>query len=261
MRGDVLSSTTRVALITGGAGLIGSEVCAQLAAAGVSVVVNGRDRDRCEAAAGRVRAMSEHHQAVAAVADVSDYAECVRLVGEVEAAFGRLDMLIHCALSPTPGLTGPFERTDPARYAALMQQAVCAPMNICHAALPALKRSGGGSIVAFPSDAGKVAAPNQTMVGATRAAVMMFMRSLALEVSADAIRCNCIAPTYVDSPQMRSAMESGPHAARISSAAARARLGLPTPGELAALAVFLCSPAAGHLTGQVISVNGGLSAA
>jgi NAD(P)-dependent dehydrogenase (short-subunit alcohol dehydrogenase family) len=251
----------RVAIVTGGVGTIGFETASQLAAAGASVVINGRDQARCEAAVERLREQGPKVRALGVAADVSERQACVELVAQAENAFGRLDFLIHCALSPIPGLAGPFEHTDPEKYAALMQQAICAPMYLCHAALPAMRRAGGGAIVAFPSDAGKVAAPNQTMVGATRAAVMMFLRSLALEAAADAIRCNCIAPTYVDTPGLQQAMQGGPHAQRISKAAARARLGLPTPGELAALAVFLCSPAAAHLTGQVISVNGGLHAA
>jgi NAD(P)-dependent dehydrogenase (short-subunit alcohol dehydrogenase family) len=251
----------RVALITGGAGTIGSETALQLAQAGAAVVINGRDQARCEAAAERVRAEVRGAEVAVIVADVTDYAQCQRLVAETEARFGRLDTLVHCAMGSTPGLAGPFEATDPARYEEAMRRVVVAPMYLCHAALPAMKRAGGGAIVAFPSDAGKVAAPNQAVVGPTRAAVMMFLRSLALEVSADGIRCNCVAPTYVDTPGLRQAMQGGPHGSRIAKAAARARLGLPTPAELAAMAVFLCGPAAAHLTGQVISVNGGLHAA
>jgi 3-oxoacyl-[acyl-carrier protein] reductase len=251
----------RTAIVTGGAGLIGFETAVQFACAGASVVLNGRDAARCEAAAKRLRQKVPGARAEVIAVDVSDFANCLDLVARSEVAFGRVDFLIHCALSPIPGLAGPFETTDPALYATLMQQEICAPMYLARAVLPAMRRAGGGVIVAFPSDAGNVAAPNQTMVGATRAAVMMFMRSLALEASADAIRCNCIAPTYVDSPGLRQAMQSGAHAQRITKAVARAKLGLPTPHELAALALFLCSPAAMHITGQVISVNGGLHAA
>lgn len=250
----------QVAIVTGGAGVIGSETAVQLAAAGWAVVINGRDPQRCDAAAERLRARFPDAAVLPVVADLTDYAACQRLVAETEAAFGRLDAVIHCAMSSPPGLTGLFEGTDPAQYEALMRMTVCNVMYLCRAALPALARAGGGAIVAFPSDSGKVAAPNQTMVGTTRAAVMMFMRSLALEASAQKVRCNCIAPTYVDTPALRRALD-GPHAGRIAKATAKARLGLPTPEELAALAVFLCSPAAAHLTGQVISVNGGLSAA
>jgi NAD(P)-dependent dehydrogenase (short-subunit alcohol dehydrogenase family) len=245
---------SETAIITGGAGLIGFETARQFAKAGACVA-------RCEAAAERLREEVPDAQVAAIAADVSDYAMCLDLVARSEAAFGRVDFLIHCALSPIQGLAGPFEETDPALYGALMQQAICAPMYLARAVLPAMRRAGGGAIIAFPSDAGKVAAPNQTMVGSTRAAVMMFMRSLALEASADGIRCNCIAPTYVDTPNLRQAMQTGPHAQLMAKAVARAKLGLPTPQELAALALFLCSPAAQHITGQVISVNGGLNAA
>jgi NAD(P)-dependent dehydrogenase (short-subunit alcohol dehydrogenase family) len=255
-----MNSEERVALVTGGAGTIGFEVCRQLAASGVAVVVNGRDPERCRRAAGRLTELCPRARVTPLAADVSDYAACADLVADCETEYGRLDILVHCALSPVPGSAGLFLNTEPGQYPKLMQQAVCAPMYLCHAALPALRRAGGGSIIAFPSDAGKVAAPNQTLVGASRAAVMMFMRSLALEVSGDGIRCNCIAPTFVDTPGLREAAGHGPHAQRIGKAVARAKLGLPTPEELAAMAVFLASPAAAHVTGQVISVNGGLNA-
>lgn len=246
-------------LVTGGAGHIGMETALQFVAAGGAVAINGRNLARLEAVAKYIRAQASDAKVVALAADVTDPAACARLVAEAEAELGRLDALVHCAMAPSPELAGPFHATDPSLYAGMMLKTVCAAMYVVHAALPPLKRGGGGAIVAFPSDAGKTPAPNQTMVGATRAAVMAFFRNLALEASADAIRCNCIAPTYVDSPEMRAAL-AGPHAARIAKATARARLGLPTAEELAALAVFLCGPAGAHLTGQVISVNGGLNA-
>jgi 3-oxoacyl-[acyl-carrier protein] reductase len=249
----------RAALVTGGAGRIGLETALQFAAAGGAVAINGRDPARLEAAARRIRERAPDAKVATLAADVTDPAACARLIAETEARLGRLDALVHCAMAPSPDLAGPFHATDPGLYAGMMLKTICAVMYVCHAALPALKRAGGGAIVAFPSDAGKTPAPNQTMVGATRAAVMAFFRNLALEASADAVRCNCIAPTYVDSPELRDAL-AGPHASRIAKAAARARLGLPTPAELAALAVFLCGPAGAHLTGQVISVNGGLNA-
>jgi NAD(P)-dependent dehydrogenase (short-subunit alcohol dehydrogenase family) len=251
----------KVAVVTGGAGLIGFEVCRALVSAGAAVVVNGRDLDRCEAAVARLRQEAPHAIAVPISADVSDNAAGVELIAKAEARLGRVDCVVHCATSPMPALAGLFESTAPSLYPELMERTVCALMYLAHAAIPALRRAGGGSLIAFPSDAGKVAAPQQTLVGASRAGMMMFMRSLALEVSAYGIRCNCIAPTFVATPELRDAMATAPHGPRIARAAERARLGLPNANELAALALFLCSSAGAHLTGQVISVNGGLTAA
>ncbi len=252
----------QVALVTGGVGTIGIECCRQFIAGGGSVVLNSRSQPRCDKAARQLATDASVESRILALAgDISNFTECGRIVAAAEDRFGRLDHVIHCALSMIPGLQGPFERTDPSLYEEQMKQAICAPMYLAQAALPALKRAGGGTILAFPSDAGKVAAPNQSLTGPTRAAVMMFMRSLALEVSAHAIRCNCIAPTYVDTAALRASLTVEPHGPRMATAIKRAKLGLPTPQEIAAMAMFLCSEAAAHLTGQVISMNGGLSAA
>jgi 3-oxoacyl-[acyl-carrier protein] reductase len=251
-----------VVLVTGGAGAIGFESCAQLVAAKATVVVNGRNADRVEAAVTRLRERYPGAKVLALAADVADYAACAALIAEVEATAGRLDGLVHSAVSGTPGVNGPFEQTDPGQYAALMQNSLGTLFNISHASLPALRRAGGGSIVAFSSDAGKVAAPTQTLTGATRAGAMMFVRSLALEASAYRIRCNCISPTFVQGTPIYDRMLAlNPTAGRAARALSRAKLGLPTPADIAALTVFLCSREAAHLTGQVISINGGLSAA
>jgi 3-oxoacyl-[acyl-carrier protein] reductase len=210
----------------------------------------------------RLRETGPGVAALAVAADIADYQACLRMVAETEAAFGRVDAVVNCAVGGAPGTTGPFEGTDPAQYLAAMHQGVCSLMYLCRAALPALRRAGGGSIVTFSADSGKVARPNQTMIGAARAAGMMFIRSLALEASSGGVRCNCISPTFVaDTPIYTQMMEAGGASGRAARATARAKLGLPRPEELAALAVFLCGPAGAHLTGQVISVNGGLTAA
>jgi 3-oxoacyl-[acyl-carrier protein] reductase len=254
--------TGSVILVTGGAGAIGLETCAQLAAANATVAINGRNADRCAAAAAQLRERISGAKLLPLAADLTDYASCVALITELEATAGRVDGIVHSAVSGTPGVNGAFEQSDPTHYAALMRNALIPLLNICHAGIPALCRAGGGSIVAFSSDAGKIAAPNQTLTGATRAGAMMFIRSLALEVSANRIRCNCISPTFVQGTPIYDRMLAlDTKSGRAARATSRAKLGLPTAGDIAALTVFLCSPAGAHLTGQVISINGGLSAA
>lgn len=258
----MMDMTGRVALVTGGAGAIGSEIAAQLAAAGATVVVSGRRLDRCEAVVAELRKQSPDRNHLAMAVDLQDYAACTRLVADAEAALGRLDAVVDCTITSPRGTSGQFKDTDPAQYPALMQVSLCNLLNLCHAALPGLRRAGGGSIVVLVADSGRVARPNQTLTGATRAGAMMFVRSLALEASADAIRCNCVSTSFVrDTPVYQMMLDADGGSGRAARATSRAKLGLPTPTDLADLTVFLCSPAAAHLTGQVISVNGGLTAA
>jgi 3-oxoacyl-[acyl-carrier protein] reductase len=251
----------KVVLVTGGAGSIGFEAAAQLAEAGAAVVLNGRSRDRLEAAAERLGARAPAARVLVAPAELADFQACVAMFEEVRTAFGRLDGLVHSAVGGPPGATGLFEETEPASYTGFLEQSITTLLNLCRAGLPLLKDSGGGGIVAISSDAGKVAAPRQTMIGATRAAAMMFTRTLALEVSGYGIRCNCVAPTFVAGTASYERFMAADGGGRAARATARARLGLPTKEEVAALVVFLLSPQTAHLTGQVISVNGGLSAA
>ena len=132
---------------------------------------------------------------------------------------------------------------------------VCA--RLAHAALPWLKRRGG-TLVAFASDAGRFAAPRQTMIGASRAAIIGFVRNLAVEAARDRVRVHCLSPSFVAGT--RAADRSAPHGDRAERAAAKAGLGLPTPADIAPIALFLCGDDARRITGQVISINGGMNA-
>jgi len=187
--------------------------------------------------------------------------ECRKLIDGICHTHDRLDIVVNCANAMVPDMSGRFIEMDPCGFSLYLEASLGALLNLCHAALPALAGGKGGSIVAFASDSGRIAAPNQTMVGATRAAIMMFVRSLALETAVDKIRVNCISSSFVSETPVYEQVMASPIATRAKTAAARAELGLPTPDDLAQLALFLCGDGSAHLTGQVISVNGGISAA
>jgi len=250
----------RVALVVGGSGGVGREVAAALAAQGAAVAIGGRS----EAAAGPVlasiRAADPRAEASFAPVDLASYGDCRAAAEGVVTKWGRLDAVVNCANVRTDGMGGRFEDVDPANFTAFLEASLTTVLNLCHAVLPALAAGGGGSIVNFASDSGRVAAPNQTMVGATRAAIMMFTRSLSLETAAQGVRVNCISSSFIRDTPVYDMVMAGPAASRARTAAARAGLGLPGPGDIAQLAAFLCSDASRHLTGQVISVNGGVSA-
>ncbi|MET0371782.1 MAG: SDR family oxidoreductase [Sphingobium sp.] len=241
----------RVLLVAGGGGGIGRAVVKALAAAGAQVIAAGRScRPTAPAGAVGYRPF-----------DIMDIASCHALVADIVAGHGGLDGVVDCTNVGTTGMAGAFGALDPARFADIVTTGILPILNLCHAALPALTARGAGTIVAFASDSGKVAAPNQTMVGTTRAAVMMFVRSLALEAARDNVRVNCVSSSFVRDTPVYASVMAGPIASRARTAAARAGLGLPDAADMAALVAFLCSDAAAHMTGQVLSVNGGVTAA
>jgi 3-oxoacyl-[acyl-carrier protein] reductase len=255
----------RVALVVGGFGGIGSAITAALQQAGARVVVAGRTPAPLvgELPVGTVQVVGEGESVAPTsycVCDVRDPAACRALTGEIMARHGRLDIVIDCSNPKVTGVAGRFGNADPDRFGAFLEATPGALFNLCHATLPLLSAGGGGSILAFASDAGNVSGPNQALVGASRAAVMMFVRSLALEVASDGVRINCISTSFVPDTPVYAEVMAGPTASRARRAAQRAGLGLPVAADIAEVALFLCGPGASHLTGQVVSVNGGLSA-
>ncbi|MEM9144558.1 MAG: SDR family oxidoreductase [Pseudomonadota bacterium] len=131
------------------------------------------------------------------------------------------------------------------------------------ATLAAMMEAGGGTILSVASDAGKLATPGEAVIGANMAAIIQFTRTLALEGKRNGVRANVITPSLVEgTPLTDRLMEEGRFSAKLfAKARPKADLGATTPEDLAELAVFLASPAAARITGQAISVNGGISAA
>jgi 3-oxoacyl-[acyl-carrier protein] reductase len=192
-------------------------------------------------------------------ADMTEPRAAEDLVARVAAWAGRIDAVIDCiAMGPAKRLSGAFADTEPEGYAAFLAMSVAKLQSLAHAALPWLARRGG-TLVAFASDAGRFAAPRQSLIGAARAGIMGFVRNLATEVARDGVRVHCVSPSFVE--DTATARRLGDAAAdRLEHARQRAGLGLPAPADIAPLVLFLCGDGARRITGQVISVNGGLNA-
>ncbi|MDB5454020.1 MAG: hypothetical protein JWO33_2598 [Caulobacteraceae bacterium] len=251
----------RVILVSGGTGGIGRGVARTMAEAGAQVVVHGRSAQTSEAAVAELKTAYPQGDYQTAHADLSDVEAVGAMFEDLKARFGKLDGLVDCTQEKVGGVRGYFEEIDPKAFGPLVLSTFVPLFNLCHHALPLLKLAGGGAIVTVATDAGRIVQPRQTMIGTVKAGVMMFSRSLALEVSQYGVRVNCISPSYVkDTPIYDWVVAEGP-TSRAHTAMKRAKLGLPGPGDLGALARFLCSDDAAYLTGQVISVNGGLSSA
>jgi 3-oxoacyl-[acyl-carrier protein] reductase len=244
-------------LITGATGGIGYEIARQAALSGAIVGVHGSRDESVAAAIDKLRAEVPDARLIAAPANFQDESAITPLVDRFAAEAGRLDALIHSGITGAPGTQGFFVKTEPAAYGRNAALVMGTYQHLCHAAMPHLTAAGGGTIVAFASDAGRFAAPRQTMLGSVFGGIMTFVRNAAVELGRDNVRIHCISPSYVkDTPVFERFGVGG----RGETAEKRAPLGLPSPKDIAPLALFLCGPDATKITGQILSVNGGLNA-
>jgi len=243
------------ALVVGGTAGIGLAVARGLLAEGARVMLAGRSPERGAAALAALA----HPGAGYLRADAGDPADCAALVEAAVSGMGGIDTLVCCgAGDPMPRLLKdiPLDRLIPQVTDAL------APVILpARAVLPVMAGQGGGSVICLASDAGKLATPGEVAIGTAMAGIAMFCRAMAIEAKRQGIRVNCLTPSIVEGTPLHDRLMDDPFAGRLfGKAKARADLGVVQPADLAAVAVFLASPAAARITGQTISVTGGISA-
>ena len=250
---------SHVALICGGTAPIGLAIANHLAEAGcINIAVTGRDPTRGAAALSRLNKLSSAGRFTFVRTDIGTPGSVRSLFATIAETYGRLDSYVHCV--PPGGAGGPLAGADLARFRASLEVGLSGLADACRNAVELLKRNGG-AMVLFASDAGRAAAPNHALIGVVQSGAISLTRSLALELAREKIRVNCVAPTYVADTPLYDRLLENPTAARsIEKAKSRAALGLPTPDDIAPLATFLLSSSASKITGQIISVSGGLSA-
>lgn len=248
------------ALVSGSTGGIGFEIAAQLAEAGVPrLMINGRSQERGEEAVAYICQRAPACDVRFTAADPSVQEQAKRLVQSTVDAFGALDILVTSIsgkFSPRPFHEVPEDVID--RLVASHLQSV---LYTCLAAMPHLIAREGGVIINMSSDAAKIATPGEVVQGACKAAVSMFSRTLALEGSRHGIRVHSLTPSIVKKTDAYDMVMTNEFSKKLfAKASAKARLGVPGPEDIAPMAVFLASPAASKITGQTISINGGISA-
>jgi 2-hydroxycyclohexanecarboxyl-CoA dehydrogenase len=193
-------------------------------------------------------------------ADASDPGQAEAGIAEAHRALGGIDVLVNSVTSAyRPEL---LYRTATTDIAAILLAQALPPMHLTRAVLPVMAAQGGGAIVNIASDAAKVATPGESVLGAAMAAIVMFSRVTAIEAKRNGIRVNVITPSLIAGTATAEAvLRDGFSKNLFEKAASLAHLGVAEPDDLAALVVFLGGPGAARLTGQAISVNGGISAA
>lgn len=249
------------ALIIGGTAGIGFATAKALAEAGVPrIVIVGRNAERGEAAAKSLTDLGADAHFLAG--SPLDPAEASHIAEEAERLLGGIDIMMctTAADGVAPELFKDIPASDISR---ILTEMATPAMHMASAVLPGMRSRRGGVIVNVASDAAKTATPGEAMIGAAKAAIVMFTRTIAIEEKRHGIRANALTPSLVHGTASTERITSGEgfSAKLFASAAKQASLGVPDADDVAALAVFVCSAAAGKLTGQAISVNGGISAA
>ena len=251
-------TASRRILVTGGTSGIGFAAARRLAQVGsVSLVVNGRDRNRGEAAARTLEAAGPGVRAQFVAADVASLAGARALFERAASDLGGLDVLVTSAGGDfVPKL---FHETPVEEIDAVLQHWLVSTITCCRLALPLMGK--GGAIVTVGSDAAKVPTPGETVIGAAMAGIAMFSRTLAIEAKRRGIRVNAVTPSLVRNTLSSSRITAEGFSAKLfAKAAEAAHLGVPDADDVAAVIAFLAGPETARVTGQVVSINGGISA-
>ncbi len=250
----------KVALVTGGTSGIGLAVAKMLFAAGLRVVIIGRSEKRGDDA---VRTFSNENDESAedvmfVAADVRRVSDCEKIVDETIARYGRLDVLINSA--------GVYVENDAAElteeeYERVMDTNVKGAMFVTRFAIPHIKKTHG-NIVNVSSDAGVHGNYFCTLYSASKGALTLYTRSLALELAHEGVRVNAVCPGDIMTPLTERQIASAPSREdalrEMASVYPLGRIG--TSDEAASVICFLASERASFVTGAVWSVDGGLTA-
>lgn len=196
-------------------------------------------------------------------ADAGSAAELEAFVRGAVEHLGGLDVLVNNA--GIAGPTKPVEEVTPEELDATLRVDLAAMFHCARAAVPALRAAGGGSIVNLSSAAGKFGFPLRSPYAAAKWGVVGFTRTLAIELGRDNIRVNAILPGLVDGPRIRSVIRNKAAAAGISdneqterSLATVSLRCFVTQQDIANMALYLCSPFGATISGQALSVDGGM---
>jgi 2-hydroxycyclohexanecarboxyl-CoA dehydrogenase len=246
----------RVAIVTGAAGGIGREICRRFIEEGVNVVAMDVNVEALKQLTVDLGANEARLFCVAV--DITDYAKVKDAVERGAAMFGKLDVLVNNA---GWDVAAPFLKTEPDLWDKIIAINLKGPLNLHKAALPHLIAAGGGKVVNVASDAGRVGSSGESVYSACKGGLIAFSKTIARETARDNVRVNVVCPGPTDTALLRSFVGDGEYGQKIYDGLKRAiplkRLGQPE--DIPGLVAFLSSDDANFMTGQVISVSGGLT--
>jgi len=245
-----------IALITGAGSGIGRAVATRLAADGAHVVATDLDGAAAEKAAADIAAKGD--RATALAMDVTDFAAVRAAFATAREAAGPLDILVNCAGWDR---MQPFLENDPDFWTKVIEINYRGPIHCCRAALDHMVERKRGKIVSISSDAARVGSTGEAVYSGCKGAIISFSKALAREVARHNVNVNVVCPGPTDTPLWWGMIEG--KAEKLSESLLRAIpfRRLAQPDEIAAAVAFFASPDADYITGQVLSVSGGMTMA
>jgi 2-hydroxycyclohexanecarboxyl-CoA dehydrogenase len=240
----------KIAIVTGAGQGIGRGIATKLAAEGATVAVADINESTAKETAAALGG-----GAIGIPADVTSRESVAALVRQVHEAFGWIDVLVNNAGWDK---VGPFTDSDPADWDKIMHINLYGVLHTCHAVRPIMAAQGHGKVVNIASDAGRVGSSGEAVYSAAKGGIIAFTKTIAREMARQQINVNCVCPGPTDTALFASVGGDNPKLrdALIRSIPFR-RLGQPE--DLANVVAFLASDEAGYVTGQTISVSGGLT--
>jgi gluconate 5-dehydrogenase len=255
---DTFGLDGRVALVVGGGGAIGAAIGEAMAGAGARVAVTGRTAETLTDAVERIRAAGSDGLAV--VADATSEEDAERLVGETVARFGRVDIVVNAVGGGAGKVLHPAEAYPRDAWDWIMELNVRSTIVPTQAAVRRMIEQGdGGAVLNISSVRANLGInAGYSAYVAAKGAISSLTRQWATEWAKHGIRVNAIMPTFVDTPQVATLLADPAFRAGIVGRIPLGRVG--ETRDLVGPAIFLCSDAASFVTGQILGIDGGLTA-
>ena len=243
----------RVAFVTGGGGGIGGAICRHLAAAGHRVVVADISRDAAAKVASDIGGS-------AVEVDVADPASCEAAVRGAAEGPGPVEILVNCAGWDE---LKPFLDSDEAFQSKVLEINLGGPIRLTRLVLPSMIEGGWGRIVNIASDAGRVGSSLEAIYSGAKGGLVAFTKTIAREMARHGITANSVCPGPTNTPLVASIMAASTDGDRVLASMTKAvpmrRMG--EPDDIAPAVVYFASQEASFVTGQTLSVSGGLTMA
>ncbi len=247
----------KVALVTGGSDGIGKACALKLAENGADIAIADRNLEAGKKVAAEIQALGR--RATVQEVNLWEYKSVKDMADRAIAEMGKIDICIACGAA-TPQYAKFFHEQDPLTdYVGCLNSQQFSRLYTIRALLDHMREKNYGKIIIITSDAGRFATPRESLIGSAAAGLVTMTKVLAGEFARWNIRVNCLCLTLIENTPAQKGVEATLAAHIFQKARERARLGIPTVDDVAAGALFFALPETDRITGQILSVNGGLS--